>query len=184
MTDKIQADIRAKYKVKVGLKQSKFLRMVINNIEDGILVHNCNSVQKLLFQYAMDNCKPCDTPLIAGFGSLLYTGPLRTDLKSYRKLIGWLMYPRNTARPHIVYDINSLARFLQKPQIDHWTRAKNVLQYLQGTKTLGIYYNKNGNESFEGYADSDWAQERPDRKSVTSLLLFWEGTSYAGKVTN
>lgn len=95
------------------------------------------------------------------------------------------MYLSNTTRPDIAYATNYLDRFLKKPMKDLWKGAKHVLPYLRGTQKFGIYYNRDGHEAFEGYADSDRAQKRQDRKSVTGLLfLFGAGViSSKGKKT-
>lgn len=159
------------YKIKVGSKQSRFLGIVVEDVKDGIFAHNLSAVQQLICHFAMDDCKHCNLPLPAGFGSLLHTGPPHTDFKSYQKHISCLMYQSNRTRPDIAYVTNYLGQFVQKLPRDHWTGAKHVLRYLRGTQQLGTYYNRDGYEAFEGYADSNWVQEKPDRKSVTGLLF-------------
>lgn len=47
-----------------------------------------------------------------------------------------------------------------------------MFQYFRGTRKLGTFYNGDGNAAFESYADLDWAQEGPDKKSVSGLLFF------------
>lgn len=91
------------------------------------------------------------------------------------------MYLSNTTRPDITYATNYLARFIQQPLKDHWIGAKHVLRYLGGTDKFGIYYNKNGNGALKVYADSDLAQERPDRKSVTGFVFSLAGGAISWK---
>lgn len=81
------------------------------------------------------------------------------------------MYLSSTTKPGISYARSYLARFLQQPLKHHWTEAKHVLRYLRSRKNFGICYDENGNNVFECYADSDWAQERSDRKPVTGFVF-------------
>lgn len=111
--NRAQADIRARYKVRVGSIQSKFLEIVIEDVENGIFGHNCSAVQKLIFHFSMEQCKPCDGPLPACFGSLHHTSPPHSDVNSNQKIIGCLMYISNTTKPDIFYAKNYLSRFLQ-----------------------------------------------------------------------
>lgn len=51
--ERVQADIRARYEVRVGSNQTKFLGMVIENVENSIFAHNRSAVQKLLSHFSM-----------------------------------------------------------------------------------------------------------------------------------
>ena len=73
----------------------------------------------------------------------------------YASLIGSLMYAAVATQPDIAYAINRLASFTANPDLRHWTAAKRVLQYLQGTRDHGIMYRaEEGNtatQMFTGY---------------------------------
>jgi hypothetical protein len=53
------------------------------------------------------------------------------------------MYLANNTRPDIAFVVNLLARFSAAPTMKHWNGVKDVLQYLLGTPTLGLFYMKN-----------------------------------------
>lgn len=64
---------------------------------------------------------------------------------------------------------------MNDPSQNHFSTAKRILRYLQGTKKIGIKYTKEDDNSLIGYTDSDWAGSIDDRKS-TSGYVFCLGT--------
>lgn len=88
----------------------------------------------------------------------------------YQELIGSLMYLAVGTRPDIMFAVNFLSRFNNNNSTQHWSAAKRILRYLQGTKGVGLKYIK-GNKSLEGFVDADWGQCLQDRKSYTGFLL-------------
>lgn len=46
---------------------------------------------------------------------------------------------------------------------------------MQGSQIVNIYYDWVGNQAVEGYANSNWAQDRPKGKATTGLLFFLGG---------
>lgn len=55
----------------------------------------------------------------------------------------------------------------QTPNKTLWTICNHVLRYLKGTPSFGIVYRAGGGTKLEAYLDSDWAQKRPNRKSIS-----------------
>lgn len=104
--------------------------------------------------------------------------------KFLQNYIGCIVFLGNMTRHNIIHATNYLARFIQKTLRDDWTGAKHVLQYLRGTHKLDIYCNRDGSEAIECYADSNLAQEIPDRKSATGSLLLLIGDPIVGNATN
>ena len=55
--------------------------------------------------------------------------------------MGSLMYVMIRTHPDIAYAMSTLCTFNMNPDSSsHWSAAKHVLQYLKGTKDLGITY--------------------------------------------
>lgn len=159
----------------MGPNQLKLFGMVVRVVESGIFVHKCRAAQKLLSLFSVAQYKPCKTPLPSGFGTFRHKSLPHSDVKLYHKIIRCLMYLSNTTRPDIVYAMAYLARILQQPLTDHWKGAKHVLWFQKRSQTFGIYNNENGNDTFECYVDSHWAQKRPDRKSITEFVFLLAG---------
>ena len=71
-----------------------------------------------------------------------------------------------------------MSRYISKPTLKLWNAAKHILRYLKHTIDYGLYYHK-GQKSdprIIGYSDSDWAQEKPLRKSITGYKFFYSGS--------
>ena len=101
------------------------------------------------------------------------------DGTPYRQLVGCLLHLANTTRPDIAYASNYLSRFMHDPSPSLWKAAKSVLRYLKGTKKLGIVYSKghihDKEDMVSGFSDSDWAQEKPSRKSISGYVFMFAG---------
>jgi hypothetical protein len=83
-------------------------------------------------------------------------GDPKTDGKTYRSLVGSLLYLTAT-RPDIVFAINYLSRFMQSPSQIYFVAAKRVLRYLKGTLEFGMHFVKSSSVKLVGFSDSDWA---------------------------
>ena len=99
----------------------------------------------------------------------------------YRNIVGSLLY-LITTRSDIMFALNLLFRFMQKPSKVHFGVAKRVLRYIKGTKDCGIIYEKSINyhvKLFE-FCDSDWAGSIDDMKSTLGYVFFLNLVSYLG----
>ena len=76
-----------------------------------------------------------------------------------------------------------MARFMQKPYLEHLKAVKQILRYVAGTKDLALKYDKLPSFVLSGFSDSDYDGDRDDRKS-TSAYVFSIGSgaiSWASK---
>lgn len=89
---------------------------------------------------------------------------------AYQSLIGTLMYLAVSTRPDIAHTVSVLSQYNVNPGKTHWTSAKRVLSYLQGTRNLGLCFRKTKN-NLVGYVDSDWAGDVDDRISYTGYVF-------------
>ncbi|OWZ24413.1 polyprotein [Phytophthora megakarya] len=95
--------------------------------------------------------------------------------KSYRALIGCLLYITTCTRPDVAYIVTQLSRFLENPPTA-WKAAIRVLRYLKGTRDLGIVYNGNkGKVELTAYTDADWGSNLDDRRSVSGTMMMISG---------
>ena len=62
------------------------------------------------------------------------------DTELYGLKIGSLIYLAIQTKPDIIYKVFALLCFLLNPSPQHIKAADQILQYLQGTKLLGIKY--------------------------------------------
>ncbi|XP_023746232.1 secreted RxLR effector protein 161-like [Lactuca sativa] len=117
----------------------------------------------------MDNCFSAKVPM--AFGFKIFTDPSgeSVDHKTYRGTIGSHMY-LTASRPNIVFATGVCARYQADLKVSHMTAAKQILRYLKGSKSLGLWYPA-GND----FTDADHAGCRLDRKSTFDGCQFLGG---------
>ncbi|QRW17437.1 Retrovirus-related Pol polyprotein from transposon TNT 1-94 [Rhizoctonia solani] len=82
-------------------------------------------------------------------------------------------------RPNIAFATGILAQHAANPGDEHWLAGKQVLQYLQGTKGVGIVYHRSGSKIVEGYVDADFAGDKNTSQSTTGWMFRLGGGSVA-----
>ena len=138
-------------------------------------------VEKVLAKFNMEKANDAPTPAVPGQMLSQDDAPkTKEDQKKmsdipYRSLVGSLMYAYIGTRPDIGASLIKAASFNNNPGQTHWTAAKRILRYLKGTKNHGIRYDgeltENDKVNIRVYCDSDWAQDRDDRKSVSGWVV-------------
>ena len=54
---------------------------------------------------------------------------------------------------------------------------KRVFKYLQGTKDYKLQYSKSGSSQLQGYADTSWATNPEDPRSVKGYVFVLQGAA-------
>ena len=93
------------------------------------------------------------------------------DETLYRSLIGSLLYIAKQTRPDIVWIVNVLSRFMDKPANSHWLTGKRVLRYLQATKSLELVYPRDSDYDLIVESDADWSGDLDDRRSINGYFF-------------
>jgi hypothetical protein len=83
-------------------------------------------------------------------------------------------------RPDIAYAVRTLAKYASCYTKEHWTLAMRVLKYLIGTQDHGLVYNIAEARDYkaltiEAWCDSDYANDKGDRKSITGYAVMLNG---------
>jgi hypothetical protein len=81
-----------------------------------------------------------------------------------------LSFYRITYSPPPLYVLS--ARYQSDPSECHLVAVKRILQYLVATPCFGIWYPKGSTFDLIGYADSDYAGFKVDRKSTSGTCQF------------
>lgn len=76
------------------------------------------------------------------------------------------MWVAQSTQEDISFAVNRLSQFLCDPSSAHWYAALRVLRYLITTKDLKLRLG--GDLKLSGYTDSDWAEDRFDRRSTSA----------------
>ena len=66
---------------------------------------------------------------------------------------------------------------MDQPHEIHWRAAKRILNFVQGTRTHGIFYKAKSDLDLIGFTDSDWAGGSIDQNSTSGyVFMLVEGT--------
>jgi len=172
------------------LGQTKFcLGLQIEHLHSGILVHQSAYIQKTLEKFNMDKSYPSKTPMVVQFLDM-EKDPFRPRDEDeevlgpevpYLSVIGALIYLANQTRPDIAFAVNLLARHSAAPTKRHWTRAKHILRYLNGTKDLGLFFQRNQDTTMIGYTDAGYLSDPYNGRSQTSFVFLYGGIAISWK---
>ena len=91
------------------------------------------------------------------------------------------MYLANSTRPDIAFAVNLLARHSAAPTKRHWVGGKQILRYLNGTKDLGLFYQKNQDPTLVGYIDAGYLSDPHNARSQTGFVFLHGGTAISWK---
>lgn len=144
-------------------------------------------VTKALEKFGLAQCAPTRTPGISSDSDDVNQKEMdqSTDLKLYQEKVGTLLYAAISTRPDIAYAVNRLTQKMSAPMVRDARACDRVFRYLAGTRTLGLLFGRRRDEgvAVDAYADSDWASDRVDRKSVTGWIARINGdpVSWASK---
>lgn len=135
-----------------------------------ITMDQTNYFRKMLQKFGMSDCKGISTPIEVGLH--LEDGIVNDNNKvPYRELIGCITYATLTTRPDLCAATNFFSRFQSCYDDNHFQHAKRMLRYIQDTKNLKMIYRKQNNTAvLVGYADSDFAGDKNDRKSTSGFV--------------
>ena len=140
---------------------SQFLGLKIDQSQHGIKFHQSKYASDLLNKFNMKYCKPSKTPFLSGVKFEEAGSSPMVDSTLYRKLIRCFLYLTHT-RPDISYAISVASRYMDQPHEIHWREAKRILNFVQGTRTHGIFYKAKSDIGLIRFTDNDWAGENID----------------------
>lgn len=76
------------------------------------------------------------------------------DPEVYRSLIGNLIYLIKI-HPNISYAVDSLARYMDRPEETHLQAAKPVLRYLKSIMHYGLLLSAHTSDQYHSHTDAD-----------------------------
>ena len=116
----------------------------------------------------------------------------------YREAIGCLLYIMCCTRPDIAFAVNTCARFMGNPGMEHWKAVGRIMRYLKGTMkksiTMGSMIDKSevlGKSAYSllnsdnckvdkknvllGFSDANFGGCPDTRRSTTGFIFFFNG---------
>ena len=154
-----------------------FLGIEVKQEKSGIFISQEAYANAILKRFRMEHCNPVATPMELGTKLSKFEEGRSVEANLYQSLVGSLRYLTCT-RPDIAYSVGVISRFMEDPKQTHWKAIKRILRYIQGTKTLGLFYSRTEDYKLQGYSDSDWCGDVDERKSTSGYLFFMGDTAF------
>lgn len=98
----------------------------------------------------------------------------------YREALGAATYAMVGTRPDTAFAITKLGQFANNPGPVHWNALKRLLRYLKSTSHYSITYSgssSNCTATLSGMADSDFAADTDDCKSISGYAFLLAGAA-------
>jgi hypothetical protein len=150
-----------------------FLGIKVTRNDKGIFICQSKYAKDVFKRFRLINCIPVSTSVAIVTKLSREQNEMDFDSTIFRKAVGSLMYLTVT-RLDIMYGVNLISRFMDKPKNSHWQAKKRLLRYIAGTMNHGILYSTSNNLQLVGYRDNNFAGSIDDRKS-TSRYAFHLG---------
>ena len=151
-----------------------------------MLLHQEDSVLKILASAGLTDCNPAKTPMQTGLilkdPSTVVTDPNERDFP-YQSLVGQLIWLLGT-RLDLSYPVNVLTRYMSSWDAEAISLLKRVIRYLKGKEKMGIVYMKSQNgdkiehadeepTKFTCAGDADHAGRVHDSKTTGGIVGFY-----------
>lgn len=82
-----------------------------------------------------------------------------------------LLYVSTNTRPDISASVGILAQRVSKPRQLDMTEGKRIIKYLLATKNIKLkMFNANEPATLIAFTDSDWAEDRTTRRSISGII--------------
>ena len=182
MLEEFKASMKEEFSMTDLGRMKYFLGVEVIQDEEGIFIGQKKYAEDTLKKFGMESCNSVKNPIVPGHKlSKEGDGP-PVDATMFKQIVGSLRYLTAT-RPDLIYSVNLVSRYMEKPKEQHLLAVKRILRYVQGTTNFGIQYKRGGDEKLVGYADSDYAGDVDDRKSTSGYAFMFGGAavSWASK---
>lgn len=182
MLEEFKASMKDEFSMTDLGRMKYFLGIEVIQDEEGIFIGQKKYAEDILEKFGMASCNFVKNPMVPGqkLSKEGYGPPV--DATMFKQMVGSLRYLTAT-RPDLIYSVNLVSRYMEKPTEQHLLAVKRILRYVRGTTGYGIQYKCEGDVKLVGYADSDYAGDVDDRKSTSGYVFMFGGAavSWASK---
>jgi len=127
-----------------------FLGLQVKQMKHGTFLSQTKYCIKLVKKFGMEKCKEASTPMATSTYLDLDEKGKSMDESRYRGMIESLLY-LIASRPDIMLSIFLLARYQSNPKESHLTTVKRIIEYLEGTTNVGLWYPKGTSLNLTGF---------------------------------
>ena len=147
-----------------------YLEMQVYQYDDCTYLSQSKYISDILQKFGMEECRYVTILVSLGITVSLSSNSQLADATTYRQLIRSLLF-LNLSRLDITFAVNLMARFIQKPYVEHLNAVKQILRYVAGTKDLALKYSRLPLIFLSRYTDSDYGGDRYDKKSTSAYVF-------------
>lgn len=119
----------------------------------------------------MEDCNAIQAPMEFGLKLSKAEDEQEVDEKSYRRMIGCLTYLLHT-RPDLSFSVGILSRYMHKPETSHAAALEQILRYLKGTLSYGLFFKQMVKSKLVGYSGSSHNIDEDDGRSTTGHVFY------------
>ncbi|KAG7547574.1 Zinc finger CCHC-type superfamily [Arabidopsis suecica] len=152
-------------------KLTYYLGIQVTQSEDGILLSQERYASKILEETGFGECNAVHIPMCANLKLSKAQEEKGIDEKEYRRNIGCLRYLLHT-RPDLSYCVGVLSRYMHEPKESHGAALKQILRYLQGTRSYGLCFKRVNKTELLGFSDSSHNVDEDDGRSTTGHIFY------------
>jgi len=98
------------------------------------------------------------------------------NVTEYQQCVGSLMHAMVWTCPDIAHAVGMVSRHAAAPRQAHMTAVKRIFCYLRGTSDYKLTYQQDKAEELVVYSDSDWADDKTDRKLTSGFVAMLNGS--------
>ncbi|XP_070012968.1 uncharacterized mitochondrial protein AtMg00810-like [Nicotiana sylvestris] len=173
---RLQDEFSIRFDIKKLGELHLFLGLEVTNMNKWIFVTQEGYAKKLVDRFGLKQSKTCSTPLDIRTRLRRDEGSLFADPKPFRALIGSLLYLIIT-RPDIEFSVGHVSRLMQRTRKPHLEAEKRILNYINSTSDMGLFFQKKNDLVLATYTDADFGGDLEDRRSTSSYPFLCGGTS-------
>ena len=157
-----------------------YLSIEVSKDKNGVFsISQTAYIDKIASQFGLTESKGSKYPLDPGYHKLQDKKELDSNEK-YRKLIGMLLYISTNSRPDISAAVGILSQRISRPRELDYVEALRIVKYLVFTKHERLFMLSTLNTTpLSAFSDSDWAEDRETRKSISGIICKVFGASVA-----
>ncbi|XP_028088676.1 uncharacterized protein LOC114289208 [Camellia sinensis] len=148
-----------------------FLGIEVASSPKGYFLSQVKYANEVIHHVGLTDTKVFDTPTKLNVKLNSTDGVPLDDLILYRELVGCLVYLTVT-RPDLAYAVHVVSQFVFAPRSPHWATLVQILHHLRGTIFQGLLLSSTFSLDLVAYADSDWASDVTDCKSMPGFYMF------------